>query len=98
LAWGTPVVATLRDLSPEDLDREQSDRIRNILQRLKPPVDDTPSSLASLLVNDPAYWSAIAHELSHDQLRLANQHLERFGAQPIVVSSDPQERIATARD
>ena len=98
LAWGTPIIPVIHHLSPDDLDGEQAERLRHVLRRLKPRVDDSPATLATLLVNDQTYWSAIAPDLSSDQLRLANQHLERFGATPITSSAEPEQRIAAARE
>ncbi len=98
LAWGTPVIPMVHRLSSHDLDGEQAERLRQILRRLRPRVDDTPATLATLLLNDQTYWSTIARQLNSDQLRLANQHLKRFGATPITLSAEPEERIASARD
>jgi hypothetical protein len=98
LSWGTPIIPTLHRLRPDDLDAEQSNRVRGILRRLQPRVDDTPATLAKLLVNDPTYWSTIACRLSHAQLRIANQHLERFGVASIAASNGPEKRIATSRN
>jgi hypothetical protein len=96
LAWGTPIIPAIHQLSEEDLDAEQAQRVRCILNRLRPRVDDSPSTLAKLLVNDQTYWSGIAFSLSSDQIRLANDHLKRFGVEPIVVSATPEARIAAS--
>jgi len=98
LSWGTPIIPAIQSLSADDLDAEQANRLRHILRRLQPRVDDTPSTLAKLLVNDHAYWKRIAGDLTRDQLTLANHHLERFGAEPIAAPADPDQRIATTRD
>ncbi len=98
LVWGTPIVPTIQRIPPDDLDAEQQDRLRRILRRLRPGVDDTPATLAKLLVNDHSYWTQIANRLSGEQLRLANDHLEQFGADPILVSAEPQERIAARNE
>ncbi len=98
LAWGTIVVPTLRGYSSERLDTEQINRVRGILRRLRPRVDDTPSTLAKLLVNDPSYWSQIAAGLSGEELRLANTHLVQFGVEPLTVSAGPEQRIASTRE
>jgi hypothetical protein len=96
LAWGTPIIPTLQKLSWNDLDAEQKDRLRHVLRRLRPSVDDTPSTLAKLLVNDHTYWSRIAGDLSNDQLRLANRHLAKIGADQVVAWSEPAQRIAAS--
>ena len=108
LAWGAPIIPAIEKLSAEDLDQEQSQRLRSVLERLRPRVNDTPASLARLLVNDQHFWKLIATELSDGQLKLANQHLERVGLQSIKPSTSkpgmnkpgmgPEERIATTRE
>lgn len=98
LAWGTPIIPAIGRLNAGDLDAEQATRLRLILRRLQPPIDDTPATLAKLLVNDQAYWASIAGGLDHDQLQLANHHLARFGVEPIGVPAAPEQRIATACD
>jgi hypothetical protein len=98
LSWGTPVVPSLHRLLEGDVDAEQCERIKRILNRLRPMIDDTPTSLAKLLVNDRSYWSRIAPALPADQLQLANHHLQGFGVAPINITSGPVARIAAARD
>jgi hypothetical protein len=95
LMWGSPVIPTLQSFAADDLDAEQSQRIRCILNRLRPRVDDTPATLAKLLVNDRDYWGTIAGSLSADQVRLANRHLEQFGSQLLSVDNETTTRIAT---
>ncbi len=94
LAWGTPVVPALRTVLNGDLDAEQRERVRRIIERLRPMVPDTPATLAKLLINDHAYWTRIAGGLTNRQLQLANRHLTQFGAQPIELTSQPVYRIA----
>ena len=98
LAWGAPIIPMIENLSTEDLDQEQSQRVRTVLKRLRPRVNDTPASLARLLVNDQHFWTLIANQLSEGQLRLANQHLQRVGLKSIEPRIAPEERIATTRD
>lgn len=98
LSWGTPIVPALIVLSAGDLDTEQSARLRSIADRLRPRVGDTPSSLAKLLVNDRTYWAVVADRLGREQFQLANRHLERFGADPLLNRTEPTERIAVAND
>jgi hypothetical protein len=94
ISWGTPVLPVLQQLSPDELDAEQTARIRNICLRLRPLVDDTPASLAKLLVNDKAYWDKIARKFDSPQLQVANQHLTHFGVPQIPVISRPEHQIA----
>lgn len=96
LSWGTPIIPTLHELRWDDLDAEQAERLRSILKRLRSRVDDTPSTLAKLLVNDQTYWAHVADLLSADQLQLANQHLRRSGSKPIVLAGEPEQRIAAS--
>ena len=98
LSWGTPIVPALERYPMEDLDQEQRQRLRRILTRLRPRENDTPASLARLLVNDQHYWALIANRLSEDDLRVANDHLRRVGLDPIEQATDPEERIASARE
>jgi hypothetical protein len=98
LSWGTPIVPSLHHILDGDIDAEQRQRIKRILARLRPMIDDTPTSLAKLLVNDRGYWSRIAADLPADQLQLANHHLRSFGVAPIEITGGPVARIATARD
>jgi hypothetical protein len=98
LSWGTPIIPVIQGLASEDLDVEQVSRLSHILGRLRPRVDDTPSTLAKLLVNDHAYWTSISTGLTSDQLGIANHHLDRFGAARLEQHSDPEQRIARASD
>jgi hypothetical protein len=98
LAWGAPIIPTIQRLPRGELDNEQLERLSSVLRRLRPREDDTPASLAALLVCDPSYWSAIAAGLSQGQLQLANDHLRRFGAAPITIAERPEHRIAAARE
>ena len=84
LAWGTPIVPTIQAFPSEELDSEQKERLRIILCRLRPRIDDSPATLAKLLINDTQYWGAVAAELSPEQIQLANRHLVRYGAEPLA--------------
>lgn len=99
LAWGTPVIPAIHQFSQVDFDAEQAHRLRCIMDRLRPRVDDTPSTLAKFLINDHSYWSGIAHRLSSDQLNLANHHLTSVGIAPVRVlaAATPEHRIASSR-
>ena len=50
-----------------------------ILRQLRVQVNDTPASLAMLLIIDREYWSLLAPQLTSDQLLAANDHLGRSG-------------------
>ena len=94
LAWGTPIVPTLRTMVGGDLDAEQRERVGRIIKRLRPMIPDTPATLAKLLINDRDYWTRIAGGLTDRQLQLANRHLTQFGTQPIELTRQPVYRIA----
>ncbi|MFK8113382.1 MAG: hypothetical protein AB8B91_14350 [Rubripirellula sp.] len=98
LSWGTPVVATLQTLASEDLDAEQAGRVRSILKRLRPRVDDTAASLAKLLVNDRDYWVQIADSLPADHQSLANQHFLRFEGSELNPAFPSTTRVARRRE
>lgn len=94
LKWGTPVIPVLQTLWNDDLNAEQRARIFDIRNRLRTFVDDTPASLAKLLVNDRSYWEVTAHRFNEGQVMLANRHLEQFGVAPISVVSTVGHRVA----
>ncbi|MGI9443401.1 MAG: hypothetical protein ACR2N1_13095 [Rubripirellula sp.] len=94
LTWGTPVIPVLQALGNDDLNAEQRARIRDIRNCLSTFVDDTPASLAKLLVNDRSYWQVTAHRFNEGQVMLANRHLEQFGAAPLSVVSIVRHRVA----
>ncbi len=96
--WGTPIIPVVQSLNPDDLDAEQRERLRHVLSRLKHHVDDTPASMAMLLVNDRHYWNLIAPRLSERQVQLANHHLTRAGLDVVMLQSRPDARIAANND
>jgi hypothetical protein len=98
LSWGTPIVPIIERINRDDLDAEQRDRIRTILQRLRVRVNDTPASLAMLLIIDREYWSLLAPQLSSDQLLAANDHLSRCGLEQLFPIDPQPERIAAVND
>ena len=98
LAWGTPVIPVLQEMCEGDVDSEQQERMRRVLQRLRPMVDDTPATLGKLLINDRSYWTRIAANLESDQLRLANGYLVNVGIRPVELPNEPVTRVATTRE
>lgn len=94
LTWGTRIIPTLSRLESSDLDQEQQNRIRSILRRLRLPVNDTPATLATMLLCDRTYWEAIAGDLTKENLHLTNQHLKRTGLAVIEVTDQPEHRVA----
>ena len=94
LAWGTPIVPILHQMSSGDLDREQRERLIQVMRRLRPRIDDTPATLAKVLVNDASFWVSLGPGLSDEQLRLAGDHLRTLGIDPLVFAAGPAERIA----
>ncbi|MCG8649528.1 MAG: hypothetical protein MI861_06835 [Pirellulales bacterium] len=97
ISWGTPIIPIVQSIPRRDMDPEQSDRLRQILRRLRRPVNDTPASLAMLLVNDRNYWSLIASRLTRDQIQSANHHLEVAGLASIALDTGPLQRVARQR-
>lgn len=93
LTWGTVVVPMLRQIPTQDLGAEQRSRISDVLNDLRPRQNDTPASLAMVLMNDPIYWHSIAGNLSPEQFVLSSNHLERMGL-PQIRGSGPFEAIA----
>ena len=98
LAWGTPIIPALNEIAADDLDTEQKHRLRLVLLRLRPAVDDNPRALARLLVNDRTYWSGIADRMRDDQLKFVSDHLTRLGSDPLPTAAEsPQHRVAASR-
>ena len=95
LNWGTPVIPVLQALASDELDAEQRARLGDIRFRLWSCLDDTPASLAKLLVNDKSYWEVIVHQLNEEQVRLADRHLVHFGVSPLTPVAIVEHRVAT---
>lgn len=95
LSFGTSILPILDTVHQDDLDAEQRDRIRQLRRRLRRKDDDTPRSLAMMLINDRDHWSRLSPRLSREQLTLANTHLTRVGLQSLPLPSDPVVRIAS---
>jgi hypothetical protein len=83
LEWGTVILPVVRTLPADRLDTEQAARLRRIRRELRPPVDDTAASLATLLVGDQTHWDLLADELTAEQVARINPHLDRLGLSPI---------------
>ena len=98
IKWGTPVIPVLQTLSSDALDPEQQARIFHVRMRLTTYLDDTPASLAKLLVNDKSYWEVIAHQLNEEQVQLAERHLIDFGVYPLSTVSNSQHRVASSSE
>ncbi|WP_145416879.1 hypothetical protein [Planctomycetes bacterium K23_9] len=94
LRWGTPVIPIIDLIDANQLSCEQNDRMQSIRRRLKRVENDTPESLATMLVNDSRHWQSIARGLSDDQIRLANQHLGRIGLERLAIPNRRIEQIA----
>ncbi len=95
LTWGTPVLPILRSIHHDDLDAEQIDRIRKLRNRLRWRDDDTPRSLAMLLINDRDHWSRLATHLSQEDTQLANVYLSRVGLQSLPLAGETVVRFAS---
>lgn len=94
LNWGTQILPILNSLSTTDLDAEQIDRIRHLRRKIRSREDDTPRSLAMMLINDRDHWARLSTRLSREQMQLANVHLTRVGLESLLMPSDPVVRIA----
>ena len=94
LRWGTPIIPIVNSMNRDDLDAEQSGRLRLILKRLERIEDDTAASLATMLATDQSYWQCISTKLSTEQVAQANGYLNQIGLRPLEIPSDPVTRIA----
>ena len=83
LEWGSVILPVVRTLPADRLDPEQAARLRRIRRELRPPVEDTAASLATLLVRDQTHWDLLAGELTAEQVARINPHLDRLGLTPI---------------
>ncbi len=94
LRFGASILPILDSVNADDLDAEQADRIRRLRRKLRSQHEDTPRSLAILLINDRDHWSRLSTRLSPAQMQLANVHLSRVGLESLPLPSDPVVRIA----
>ena len=83
LQWGTPVLPVLHTLPKDRLSVEQRARLRDVRLRLRTCQNDTPASLAKLLVNDKEYWQLIALQLNDQQVEAVDRHLVHIGLEPL---------------
>ncbi len=79
LNWGTPIIPMLQQMFATDLDFEQRVRMIKTIQLLRPRVEDTPRSLAMLVVNDREFWSLTQSRLNQYEWIAVNQHLQQVG-------------------
>jgi hypothetical protein len=94
LAQGTVILPILDSIESLDFDAEQRHRIRRIIDRLRPYTDDTPATLALMLVNDRQYWEGLSSSLQPEQLASVNSHLKMTGLASITLPEGPAEQIA----
>jgi len=104
LSYGAPILPIIKQRSPHEWEAEQLARLRAITASLQPLCDDTPESLATILMNDAEHWLLIASRLQPEQLQLANAHLQQLGMKPLPGRQpqrqyiQPTERIARGGD
>ncbi|TWU44889.1 hypothetical protein Q31b_00590 [Novipirellula aureliae] len=94
LLWGTPVIAALHESLSSDIDAEQRMRVQQTIRMLRPQVEDTPRSLAMLMVNDPTYWNLVSPQLSTMQIAAVNDHLGSVGLATLDAAQQPSARVA----
>ncbi|TWU20199.1 hypothetical protein Pla52o_47140 [Novipirellula galeiformis] len=94
LSWGTPVIPMLQQVLATDFDLEQQTRVIETLRMLRPRVDDTPRSLAMLMVNDREFWSLAKARLSEHQWIAVKQHLQQVGLPVLEAGEQPVSRVA----
>ncbi len=95
LVMGTVILPIVQSMNPIDFDVEQRHRIRRIIHQLRPISDDTPATLALMLVNDRQYWEGLSHMLPPEQLANVNSHLTLIGLASITLPDRPAAQIAT---
>jgi len=94
LSWGTPIIAALHETLSSNLDAEQRLRIQQTIRMLRPQIEDTPRSLAMLMVNDRDYWKLVSPQLSTMQIVAVNDHLGSVGLSQLDASGQPSARVA----
>ncbi|WP_144057309.1 hypothetical protein [Novipirellula maiorica] len=79
LRWGTPIIPMLQQQLGTDLELEQRACLSETIRMLRPRVEDTPRSLAMLLINDVEFWSLAKPQLTPNEWILVSQHLQQMG-------------------
>uniref|UniRef100_UPI00356A9116 hypothetical protein n=1 Tax=Novipirellula sp. TaxID=2795430 RepID=UPI00356A9116 len=92
LRWGTPIIPMVQRMMATDLELEQRARLGETIRMLRPRVEDTPRSLAMLMVNDPLFWELEKPRLTQSEWGLVNQHLQQMG----VIESRPHDSSLTS--
>tara|TARA_R110002073_G_scaffold38537_15_gene110484 strand:+ start:1643 stop:2713 length:1071 start_codon:yes stop_codon:yes gene_type:complete len=92
LRWGTPIIPMVQRMMATDLELEQRARLGETMRMLRPRVEDTPRSLAMLMVNDPLFWELEKPHLTQSEWGLVNQHLQQMG----VIESRPHDSSLTS--
>ena len=82
----------------EDVRNEGDGTSRRALNALLREQPEARTIMARLLVNDTAFWKSVAGRLSSDELRIANQHLQRMGVRPLDLATGPVSRMAVSHD
>lgn len=79
VASGTCVLPIIATLNQRDLDVEQRMRLKQIKTKLRSLENDTPQSLAAMLVNDRGHWEKLAPRMDRAQFTTANLVLRNQG-------------------
>ncbi len=92
-AAGPAALEYLQQLNLEELDFEQTIRIRKIIDSLARPVEETPEQVAQAMVFDPSVWLILLGRPDPATRRAAAKQLEWLLGSPIPV--DPAADPAT---
>jgi hypothetical protein len=92
-AGGPVVLEYLQQLDPDELDFEQSIRIRKIIDSLASPAEETPTQVAHAMAFDPSLWLVFLRRPDPAMRRIAVKQLEGILGAPIPV--DPAADPAT---
>ena len=95
-AAGPAVLKYLQQLDPDELDFEQTIRIRKIIDSLARPVEETPAQVAHAMVFDPSLWLVFLSRPDPVMRRAAKKQLEGLLGSPIPV--DPSADPATQKE